>query len=707
MIGALWTGISGLSSQQQALDNESNNIANVNTIGFKSSRISFADQMYQDRIGKGSKILDAEKLYVQGNLKLTGVSYDMALSGEGFFSVVNTRTTGTSEILYTRAGNFRMGDNGTLQDSAGNEVQGWMMSPIDTANDVVTTNPNTSVFTNDYTKLLNSKVIRHGTYIETITAKATDYTATAKSDSATVFSGAGMKSQAAKISDVEAAIADYSNWLQQLKNEPDGASASSVAQVSQINFKSETDAVISKDGDQIYAYIDGNKILQTFVSVTTTETGLTTSDLNNDGLVDAADQNIQASRIATYKALADKISEIPGLKAYMVNESGGIGDTLELSDSYELSTAQADMAKGIIQIESLIPGKEFVISEVAEISGSITNQGSFQTQTLASAGEGIGALESSRDALARLVTGKQQDVYTTSGLGLAEDGSITKDFTYGITIYNKELGATIPVPNDGGNPPAALNILIDDATSIDDIVAAINDTTKPTFLASNGNRDAVVTNNLSDYIVAKNINGNLVIETLDNNYDVEFTGTLKYSDVTTDTDASNPLGGNYTPIDKDNNYSGRQGAGAEFLEIVNKVDQTSTKGSLQLRLDTLGISDSAFGEFAVDSTGLITMTQDGAEFAIGQVAIALFNNYRGLEPVGDNLLSKTTESGEPIHNLNNDKTAKVEAQTLELSTADLSESLVNLMVFQRAFEANAKSITTSDELLNTLINLKR
>ncbi|GGD36488.1 hypothetical protein GCM10012288_08140 [Malaciobacter pacificus] len=707
MIGALWTGISGLSSQQQALDNESNNIANVNTIGFKSSRISFADQMYQDRIGKGSKILDAEKLYVQGNLKLTGVSYDMALSGEGFFSVVNTRTTGTSEILYTRAGNFRMGDNGTLQDAAGNEVQGWMMSPIDTANDVVTTNPNTSVFTNDYTKLLNSKVIRHGTYIETITAKATDYTATAKSDSATVFSGAGMKTQAAKISDVEAAIADYSNWLQQLKNEPDGASASSVAQVSQINFKSETDAVISKDGDQIYAYIDGNKILQTFVSVTTTETGLTTSDLNNDGLVDAADQNIQASRIATYKALADKISEIPGLKAYMVNESGGIGDTLELSDSYELSTAQADMAKGIIQIESLIPGKEFVISEVAEISGSITNQGSFQTQTLASAGEGIGALESSRDALARLVTGKQQDVYTTSGLGLAEDGSITKDFTYGITIYNKELGATIPVPNDGGNPPAALNILIDDATSIDDIVAAINDTTKPTFLASNGNRDAVVTNNLSDYIVAKNINGNLVIETLDNNYDVEFTGTLKYSDVTTDTDASNPLGGNYTPIDKDNNYSGRQGAGAEFLEIVNKVDQTSTKGSLQLRLDTLGISDSAFGEFAVDSTGLITMTQDGAEFAIGQVAIALFNNYRGLEPVGDNLLSKTTESGEPIHNLNNDKTAKVEAQTLELSTADLSESLVNLMVFQRAFEANAKSITTSDELLNTLINLKR
>ena len=94
------------------------------------------------------------------------------------------------------------------------------------------------------------------------------------------------------------------------------------------------------------------------------------------------------------------------------------------------------------------------------------------------------------------------------------------------------------------------------------------------------------------------------------------------------------------------------------------MDQTASKGSLQLRLDTLGISDSAFGEFSVDNTGLITMKQDGAEFAIGQVAIAVFNNNRGLNPMGDNLLGKTNESGDPIYNLNNNKTAKVEAKTL-------------------------------------------
>jgi flagellar hook protein FlgE len=699
MIGALWTGISGLSSQQQALDNESNNIANVNTIGFKSSRISFADQMYQDRIGKGSKILDAEKLYTQGNLKLTGVNYDMALSGDGFFTVVNQNSSGTSESYYTRAGNFRMGDNGTLQDAAGNEVQGWMMTTIDSQNDVTSTNPNVSVFTDDYTKLLSSKIVRHGTYVETITAKATDYSTTAKSDSTSAFSGDGAKTKSSKMSDIEAAITDYTSWLQKLKDEPDASSATSIAQTSQINFKSGTESIISKDGDQIYAYINGNKYSQNFLLTSATTAfkvdlynSLTAAERTAGGFVDPGTvaspntlsdtQNAiydkAASKIATYKALSDKISQIPGLVATMAIDSGK-NDVFNTAETYTSSTNKADMLKGIIQIKSLIPGTEFTISEVAEVSGNAVVQGNYQSTTIGSKGSGVGALETSRNALSQLITGKQQDVYTPIE-DLKIDGT-AKNYQFNITIYDKELKINTPIPNDGAVPPSALPISIAGATSLDDIITAINSDT-----------------NLSEHIKARNVNGNLVIETLNSNFDVEFAGSLKIESATP---------GVYTPIDVNANYSGRKGAGAEFIEVINKVDQTASKGSLQLRLDTLGISDSAFGEFSVDSTGLITMKQDGAEFAVGQVAIAVFNNNRGLNPVGDNLLAKTNESGDPVYNLNNSKTAKIEAKTLELSTADLSESLVNLMVFQRAFEANAKSITTSDELLNTLINLKR
>ncbi len=697
MIGALWTGISGLSAQQKALDNESNNIANVNTVGYKASRISFADQMYQDRIGKGSLVLDSEKLYTQGGTKLTGVNYDMALDGDGFFTVINKNTIGTAETFYTRAGNFRMGDNGTLQNAGGNEVQGWMMSPIDSQNDVTSTNPNTSVFTSDYTKLLSSKIIRHGTYVETITAKSTDYSLTAKSDSTSVFSGDGAKTKSAKVSDIEEAIKDYTSWLQKMKDEPDALSATSISQISQINFKSGSESIIGSDGNQIYVYIDGNKYSQNFLVTSTNPSyrkelydsivasGGTPAD---EGLVDPTNELITplteteiaaydkaAGKIATYKALADQISQIPGLVATMAIDSGR-ADAFDTGQTYTASTNSADMLKGIIQIKSLIPGKEFKISEIGEVASGVTVQGNYQTTTSAEKGSGIAGLETSRDALSKLITGKQQDVFTPTDLKIIPGG---RDYTYSLTIYDKEIGQNIPVPNNGSNPPQALDINITGANSVDTIISAING-------------DA----NLSKYVEARNVNGNLVIQTLDTNYDVEFTSNMKYDNA-----------GTPTPIDVNANYSGRKGAGAEFIEIVNKVDQTSSKGSLQLRLDTLGISDSAFGEFSVDSTGLITMKQDGADFAIGQIAIAVFNNNRGLNPVGNNLLAKTNESGDPVYNLNNNKTAQVMGKTLELSTADLSESLVNLMVFQRAFEANAKSITTSDDLLNTLINLKR
>ncbi|PRM92697.1 hypothetical protein CJ673_09905 [Aliarcobacter cryaerophilus] len=160
-------------------------------------------------------------------------------------------------------------------------------------------------------------------------------------------------------------------------------------------------------------------------------------------------------------------------------------------------------------------------------------------------------------------------------------------------------------------------------------------------------------------------------------------------------------------IETNPDYSGRKGAGAEFMEITTRVDQLSSHDSLQLRLDKLDISDSKFGSFSVDDTGLITIKDGGVEFAVGQLSIARFTNNRGLEASGGNNFRATQESGNAIYSTNNNNTDGVMGKALEISKADLSESLVNLMVFQRAFEANAKSITTSDELLSTLINLKR
>jgi flagellar hook protein FlgE len=640
MIGALWTGISGLAGSQAALDNESNNIANVNTVGYKASRISFADQMYQNDIGKGTQIMDAEKLYKQGNLKLTGVDYDLALAGDGFFAVSNTRAGGTSETYYTRAGSFGQGDSGTLQDQAGNDVQGWAMAS-DPA--VETSNPNVDYFTNDYNKMLSSQIVKYSNSVETITAKATDYTLTAKDDNPTVFTGAGLKTKSSKISDVEELVKAYDSALQNLKNDPNSSSANAKSQISHIDLPDTGDAsAISQDGDEVYVYIDGNRISQSYI----------TGDDADDGYR------------KTMKALSDKINKIPGIKSYTAT-----------TDPYTPSTADGDVNSGILRIESLVPGDSFTISSCGMVHNGDDKPGTFGTDAVADPGKGAGALDSIRNALDMAVTGKQEDVYTAEDLQITDNANT---YTYQITIYNKELGKNVIVPT---NP-----ITIDKGDATDTDTLDINDFVS----AINGDDD------LNNYIKAENINGVLVVKTLDSNFDVEYSSDMIRTDTDPDVD-----------LKRNADYSGREGAGAEFMEIRTTIDQSGSQGSLQLRLDTLGISDSAFGDFNVDDTGLITMSQDGAMYAVGQVAVAKFVSNRGLEPVGDNLLKSTLASGDPIYNTNNDKTADIKSSTVELSTADLSESLVNLMVFQRAFEANSKSITTADSILNTLIQLKR
>ena len=733
MIGALWTGISGLAAHQTALDNESNNIANVNTVGYKAGRISFADQIYQGKIGKGSFVQDAEKIFVTGGSKITGVEYDVALQGDGFFSVVNKNTLGTAETFYTRAGNFRMGQSGTLQNPDGYEVQGWAMSSIDQKNDVKSTNQNDTRFTDSYIKNLGNSIIRHGDFIETIAAKSTNFDETAKSDSTTVFSGAGAKTKAAKLKDIDLAMADYNAWLQKYKDDPTLPSAGSTAQVSQANFRTGVPptSIIGKEGDSIEIVINGNQYTQNFVPTKTTTdyrqelwNSLPTLpvderalySLMNPAAVEAMPTVTEADRAAkdaevakydrlagkieTYKAMADKISnKEAGLVAYMAKDRlDPTADILDPNGMYEESTNLADMLRGVIQIKSLVPGQEFKITQVAEYSGENKNfsvKGSFQTTAAAVAGSGKAALEASREALSRLVSGNQQSVYTTQDLYGA---GATREFSFSIEIFDKDLGMVIPVPNDGGTPPQPVSIpggvvpAVPAITgnNIDDIVDAINNLRTPSGPQ------------LGDYLVAKNINGNLVIETNDSNYDVEFDAKLTYQDpaavppITTD-----------TLVEVNPNYSGRKGAGGEFMEITTRVDQTSTQNSLQLRLDALNISDNKFGEFRVDDTGLITIKEGSVEYAVGQLSIARFTNNRGLEAVGNNNFQRTQESGNAIYSINNNNTSGVKGQALELSKADLSESLVNLMVFQRAFEANAKSITTSDELLSTLINLKR
>ena len=135
----MYSGISGLRNFQTKLDVIGNNIANVNTYGFKKGRTVFKDLISQtvagasapgdarggvnpQQIGLGSQIAAIDTLHSGGSTQFTGNTLDLAISGDGFFKVKD-EVAGT-EMFYTRAGNFYMDNAGNLVDGEGRYVQG-------------------------------------------------------------------------------------------------------------------------------------------------------------------------------------------------------------------------------------------------------------------------------------------------------------------------------------------------------------------------------------------------------------------------------------------------------------------------------------------------------------------------------------------------------------------------------------------------------
>jgi flagellar hook-basal body protein len=111
----------------------SNNIANVNTVGFKAGRTNFEDLVSQDywsngkiqQIGRGVKVASVQQMFTQGSFMNSAQDTDMAITGEGFFQV---RDRVTNELMYTRAGNFTFDAEGVLETPAGYVLQGWELS---------------------------------------------------------------------------------------------------------------------------------------------------------------------------------------------------------------------------------------------------------------------------------------------------------------------------------------------------------------------------------------------------------------------------------------------------------------------------------------------------------------------------------------------------------------------------------------------------
>lgn len=145
MLRALWTSASGMIAQQTNLDVTTNNLANVNTSGFKKKRADFADLLYQInrepgapvepasmvptgvQVGLGVRVVGTPRIMTQGNLQVTDRPLDITIEGDGFFQVLQPN----GEVAYTRAGGWNLDGEGQVVNTDGLLIEPAILVPED------------------------------------------------------------------------------------------------------------------------------------------------------------------------------------------------------------------------------------------------------------------------------------------------------------------------------------------------------------------------------------------------------------------------------------------------------------------------------------------------------------------------------------------------------------------------------------------------
>lgn len=158
---SLWIAATGMMAQQLNVDVIANNLSNVNTTGFKKSRVNFQDLLYQTtsfggaynttetqlpsglQVGLGTKPMSTQKIFSQGDFRKTDNPYDLIVKGDGFFQVINP----DGETMYTRDGAFSTNSEGVLVNNEGMPMEPQIVIPNNTTKMVVGSDGTVSVMT--------------------------------------------------------------------------------------------------------------------------------------------------------------------------------------------------------------------------------------------------------------------------------------------------------------------------------------------------------------------------------------------------------------------------------------------------------------------------------------------------------------------------------------------------------------------------------
>ncbi|MBD3382201.1 MAG: flagellar hook-basal body complex protein [candidate division Zixibacteria bacterium] len=647
MISSLFSGVSGLRNHQTRMDVLGNNIANVNTIGFKGSRATFQESLVQTmqgagrptdnrggtnavQLGLGMSVASIDNIHSQGGLESTGKISDMAIQGSGYFILAD----GSGGQYFTRAGNFGFDANGTMINPAnGMFVQGKMADSTGEIPATAQLGNITVPFGQQDPPNATSSV----TYANNLDSNATDSTASLQSAGTT------------KVDTVTGKASDGAGGVHEI----------TVAFTQQAEKSDNTGIVLGGATE----------------STTIGSLGVTAAGLGE-----------------TTTISVDNGTSSVNLTGLTVNST--IGDVITQINAVDGVTAYWDNVNEYIVVERDFAG-----------DGASYNVQAVSTTAVAPAGETV--------------------------CGVLLDATATFDANDGV---DHDFTATDVFTPTGGAPQAAVNlgIEVDPVTGLPNGISEIGGggiTCRATAGLDAGTLkiETEDTQHAMSTTVYDSQGGKHTLVTTftktntDNkwNWQITLNGdeVVRYGD--TGSVTFNPDGSllNFSSDSGTPEFSFDPNNGGE--DVVMDLNPGSTgmfdgltgfsSNSTAAIVNQDGYGMGILDSITVDDTGMIYgIFTNGISRELAQVQLAGFNNESGLMKQGQSMYVTSANSGDPIIGTAGETiSATISSGALETSNIDLAAEFTGMITAQRGFQANARVITTSDTMLDELVNLKR
>lgn len=820
MMRSLWSGVSGLQSHQIAMDVEGDNIANVNTAGYKYSRANFSDLLSQTskpatapegelggknamQVGLGTQIISTQQIFTQGSLQTTDVWSDMAIQGEGFFVV---SPDGGLTKYYTRNGAFTRDVLGNFVDSNGYIVQGWMRDEdtgtIDPTVPVTNINiePGLSMPANPTTEIKYKGNLNTGEHVGTQSAAiysldsnhgwfdttgngiltadklfAPTRPASTENDTTkdTLYMdsknqvrlrerGVDMgvvydeKGDALNLRDGQGIWVSYADAKATFTGGNAGITVPAQGALLDININGidirKTVQNLSEVVEAINNYsvqtgvkasvINGTQIQ--LVNSNNTGTTATAKNIkiygNKDNKIQFNGQNADAFSAAVITAYQYTYSSVGGVATHSYDDSA----TRQFTTTEDLREAMQQDARKYINYEGNL---------LAYDAGAQGGPRSAATKWQDNQGYTQEAYNNKNDGVRVTVNAQGQfEINNPAGDAFNEDD-------YNGDTFNKgqdNAGDTIADATVGGQgaTPDNKNKKDDDKIVTIAVTAlstdAVNTNTRMEKAFSNLNGSLSIGASTGKTSSALKMSAHSMTTEFYDSLGSKHEITVEYRKVSYSPENgtewsimvtvpepgvinNDPEAGAYKNVVTGNIRFGTDGSLIGYSPST--INYTANNGSaagqtISLNFGTLGGFDgiTSYDEksnteniaqdgytggtlngLRIDQSGkIIGSFTNGHSLALAQVSMATFTNNNGLEKLGGNVWGETANSGAPVIGAaSTGSRGKINASTLEMSNVDLSHAFTQLIVIQRGYQANSKTITTSDNMLNTLLQLKQ